>query len=207
MNLLIPWVLASFRLVSAPLFPLGAYLGAPGWSFSLLLFLGLISDIYDGILARKLGMSTLKLRRFDSNCDTVFYSLATLTVVTLRVTTLHPWSPAIYALVAVILFRNLVDWLRYRAQPSYHMYSGKLWGIVIFITLSALFMGASGITADLCIGATIGLGFINTGEAIIASLMLTKPRADIPTVYHAWKLAIKEEGRTTDFVESKSPSV
>jgi len=38
-----------------------------------LIALGLISDILDGIIARKLGISTAKMRRLDSTVDQFFW--------------------------------------------------------------------------------------------------------------------------------------
>ena len=38
------------------------------------LTLGLMSDIFDGIIARHLGVSDEKLRRLDSNIDQIFQS-------------------------------------------------------------------------------------------------------------------------------------
>jgi phosphatidylglycerophosphate synthase len=40
---------------------------------TILISLGLLSDIFDGIMARKLNVSTEKLRRLESTIDQVFY--------------------------------------------------------------------------------------------------------------------------------------
>jgi CDP-diacylglycerol--glycerol-3-phosphate 3-phosphatidyltransferase len=37
---------------------------------------GFLSDAYDGILARRLGVATESLRRLDSLADTLFYAAA-----------------------------------------------------------------------------------------------------------------------------------
>lgn len=39
----------------------------------ILMYLGLISDILDGIIARKQGISSEKLRRLDSQTDMIFW--------------------------------------------------------------------------------------------------------------------------------------
>lgn len=43
------------------------------WAISLL-SIGLITDIFDGVIARKLNISSEKLRRLDSSVDQVFLS-------------------------------------------------------------------------------------------------------------------------------------
>ena len=37
-----------------------------------LIFVGLLSDIFDGIIARRLGIASEKLRRMDSQTDLIF---------------------------------------------------------------------------------------------------------------------------------------
>jgi CDP-diacylglycerol--glycerol-3-phosphate 3-phosphatidyltransferase len=37
-----------------------------------LMYFGLLTDIFDGIIARKVGVSSEKLRRLDSQTDLVF---------------------------------------------------------------------------------------------------------------------------------------
>ncbi len=38
-----------------------------------LLTIGLLTDIFDGIIARRLGVSTQRLRRLDSTIDQIFF--------------------------------------------------------------------------------------------------------------------------------------
>ncbi len=124
----LPWVLAGLRIVLGGAFPLGAWFRVEGGWYVEMLIIGLVSDICDGVLARKLGTATLALRRFDSNCDTVFYGGALIALVWLHGDVLRSWLPEIAGYFGVTALRHCVDWFRYRAQPSYHMYSDKLWG-------------------------------------------------------------------------------
>jgi len=80
----IPWALVWFRLSLAPIFPVGCILGANGGLYVGLLLAGIVSDIFDGVLARRWKCSAPALRRADSNVDTVFYSAAGLTAVALQ---------------------------------------------------------------------------------------------------------------------------
>ena len=45
---------------------------------AVLFSLGLLSDIFDGIIARRLRVATQKLRRLDSLVDQVFFTCVTL---------------------------------------------------------------------------------------------------------------------------------
>ena len=48
---------------------------APQWVYFPILVIGTLSDIFDGILARRLGVATQRLRRYDSVTDIVYYLL------------------------------------------------------------------------------------------------------------------------------------
>ena len=96
---------------------------------------------------------------------------------------LWPWLAA-YALLFVV--RNLVDHCRYRASPSYHMWSGKLWTVVLFAHLVVLFCGAH---ALFLLPLAFVFYAINAVEGVIASLVLPQPCKDVPSVWHAFTLA------------------
>jgi len=74
----IPIALICFRLL------LGPVIIAITYSYDanarlllvLLLLLGILSDIFDGIIARSAGVSTVALRRMDSQTDVVFWLCA-----------------------------------------------------------------------------------------------------------------------------------
>ena len=181
----LPIALTLFRLVAgAAFFPLVL------WRFhaSLLVALlvaGLLSDVADGIIARRLGIATLALRRLDTRADMVFYgcaAAAALMRAAFPLAHLWPWLAA-YGLLFVA--RNLVDYFRYHASPSYHMWSGKLWSIVLFVHLVFLFCGRQ---ALLLLPLAFALYAINAIEGIVASLVLPHPRSDIPSLWQVFAL-------------------
>ena len=149
-----------------------------------LLLAGLASDVADGIVARRLGVATLALRRLDTRADLVFYGFATaaaLATTPIPVAVVLPWCAAYCSLC---LLRNLVDYFCYRASPSYHMWSGKLWSLVLCMHLGLLFCGRH---AFFLLPAAFVLYALNAAEGIIASLTLPGPRQDVPSVWHALK--------------------
>ena len=183
---MIPWILLWFRLSLAPLFPIGYLLRADGRFYAGLLLAGIVSDIFDGVLARRWKSSTPSLRRCDGNVDTIFYSSAGLTAVTLHGSYLTPWIWGLAVMFSFMVTQNMVNIVKYGRQPSYHMYSGKLWGIFLVTALIGLFLDRPWIWA---LDGMVVLGIYNSLEDIIASLVLPTPMTDIPTVFHAIKLA------------------
>ena len=178
----LPMALTLFRLFAG--FGFGPLILCHGraWIFVMLLIAGLLSDIADGIIARRLGVATLALRRLDTRVDLIFYgcgAVAALLHASFPLARLLPW---LVAYLSLFVARNLVDFFRYRASPSYHMWSGKLWSVLIFGHLLALFCGAQ---AFFLLPLAFGFYTVNAMEGIVASLVLPQPSRDIPSVWHA----------------------
>lgn len=188
----IPFLIVWFRLALAPVFALNYGLAGPSWIYVTALLAGIVSDVYDGVLARRWGTSTPLLRRCDSNVDTVFYGFAGVTAVLLQNGWLAPWRTGLMIMFVLMLAQNVVNGVKYRQQPAYHMWSGKLWSIVLVIALISLFINQPSAWA---VDGLIALGIYNSIEGIIATLVLPRPMVDIPTVFHALRIARGKAGK------------
>ena len=181
----LPLALTLLRPVIGLVFvPLAFHHAKAGLLVTLLLG-GLLSDIADGIVARRLGLATLALRRLDTRADLIFYGCAivgTLAYSSFPLACLGPWLAA-YLLLFVA--RNLVDYLRYRASPSYHMWSGKLWSVILFVHLLVLLLGGQG---RFLLPLAFACYAVNALEGIAASLVLPQPGKDIPSLWHVFQL-------------------
>ena len=62
----IPWMLVGLRFAIAPLLLVDALDGSAGSGFLGGYIIAVLSDIFDGILARRLGVSTVAVRQADS---------------------------------------------------------------------------------------------------------------------------------------------
>ena len=71
-----PYLLIVFRFLLAPTILIFSYYAEESiarlWII-VFIILGLLSDIFDGIIARQMGISTVKMRRMDSQTDLVFW--------------------------------------------------------------------------------------------------------------------------------------
>ena len=76
-----PYALILFRFLLAPVMLLLGYFYQTRYTklIVVLLFLGLLSDIFDGIIARKQNISSAKMRRMDSQTDMLFWLSAGFT--------------------------------------------------------------------------------------------------------------------------------
>lgn len=177
-----PEVLIAFRAFAAPAIFVMACFGVPGPVLAGLVLAAFGSDVLDGIVARRLGLATPRLRHADTRVDTVFYAAA---AVALRIAV-----PAVFAglawsvslLVAIHVSRATFELAKFGRLSAYHMWSSKALGIVIVAAMTTVFLTArpSGlVTLALC------MGVLNELEGFWASAILPVWIADVPSVVHA----------------------
>src|SRR5450631_2028115 len=69
----LPFALTTLRLLLGPVALACTLTNIPRWVYLPILIAGTLSDIYDGILARRFGVATPALRRYDSVTDVIYY--------------------------------------------------------------------------------------------------------------------------------------
>ena len=143
-----------------------------------------VSDVLDGIIARRLKVATPALRRFDSLADSLFYLAAVFCAWHLYPEVIRAHQLALGALFGLEIARLLFDIAKFGREASYHMWSSKLWGISLFLAfLSLLACGQSG----LAISFAIYLGIAADIEGLAISIVLRRWRTDVPSLVHAWR--------------------
>ncbi len=154
-------------------------------AFGVCLTVAFLSDIFDGVLARRSGIVSPGLRRLDSSADTLFYLGAAVAV-----WHLHPaaitgrWMP-LSALLGIELGRYAFDFYKFRRETAYHMWSSKLWGVALFgAFLSLLAFGKDGYIVD----AAIYIGLAADLEGLAISVTLDRWRSDVSSICHAKRL-------------------
>jgi CDP-diacylglycerol--glycerol-3-phosphate 3-phosphatidyltransferase len=187
----IPLALTLLRAALAP-----AILAAAGYDpnralFGLCLALAFLSDVFDGVIARRLDVVTPGLRLLDSLTDTAFYACAVLAAFKLYPARLESHSKSIVALIALELTRYAFDWLKFRRVASYHMWSSKLWGLLLFIAFFALLVFGRG---DWTLSAAIYCGILADVEGLAISWVLSESRTDVASIVHALRRSPRAPG-------------
>lgn len=179
---LLPISLTVLRAALAPALLVIAYDGGSHVAFGLCLTTSFLSDIFDGMLARRLGIATPGLRRLDSTVDTIFYLCATYCVWHLHRGALLSRASGLIALAVLEALRYAFDWWKFRRAASYHMWSSKTWGLALFVAFFLLL--ALGIDSA-ATGIAIYLGILADLEGLAISVVLERWQADVPSVIHA----------------------
>jgi phosphatidylglycerophosphate synthase len=175
-----------FRVSLALIVPLSAWrLAAPQLLLGCLIAAGFLSDVYDGILARRWGTDTDALRLADSIADIFFY-LGVLAAIILRHgPVLRHRLGLLIAVLALEAARALFECAKFRKIASYHTYSAKTWGILLAAATLALlcFDGAYWLVT-----VALAWGLVCDTEGIIMSILLPRWVRDVKSLVHAVKL-------------------
>jgi phosphatidylglycerophosphate synthase len=178
----IPILLTGVRAALAPTMLAIALFGASRLQFGLCLVAGFLSDIFDGVLARRLNVASPALRRFDSAADTMFYLAALYSVWHVYPRVIGSRGAALTALATLEILRYAFDWLKFGREASYHMWSSKLWGIALFVAFFSLLACASD---NATVSAAVYLGLLADLEGLAISILLREWKTDVPTFVHA----------------------
>jgi len=150
-----------------------------------LIIYALVSDIADGIIARRLHISDTRLRRLDSGVDQVFWLLVIgAAMITAPAFFKTNWKPIVLvlALEAVIY---ATSYLRFGKEVATHSISAKVWTLLLCAMLiQVISIGTSG-WLFLCCVIT---GVLSRLEILAILLLLKKWENDVPSVYHAIQL-------------------
>ncbi len=182
---MLPLLLTALRALLAPVVIWLTLYRPDGFAFGVCLGLAFLSDLFDGIVARRLHVATPALRRLDSIADTLFYLAALSAAWLLYPGALLEHAFALGVLIALELARYVFDLVKFKREASYHMWSSKLWGVFLFTGFFALLaLGIAGWPIALAIYA----GIVADLEGLAISAVIVECKTDIPTIFHALRL-------------------
>ncbi|MGE5302442.1 MAG: CDP-alcohol phosphatidyltransferase family protein [Alphaproteobacteria bacterium] len=185
----LPLALTAVRALLGPVVIYLAVLRPSHLAFGACLTVAFLSDVFDGILARRLNVATPRLRRLDSIADTIFYLGAVFAAWRLYPSAITERLSSLLVLGCLELIRYVFDFAKFGREASYHMWSSKLWGIALFVGFFALLgLGMSGLPVSMA----IYFGIFADIEGLAISIVLREWQTDVPTIFHAFRLRSAE---------------
>ena len=181
----IPWAMAALRVALGPLLILGARANWNGAAIAGIVVTALLSDIFDGILARRWLCDTPAVRLFDSMADTAFYLCVAVALRLSLPTVWHANLPLLLTLLGLECARFAIDFARFGKPASYHSYLAKSWGLVMAIGVTALFALHR---SNPLIPLALLMGIACDLEGLAISFILPAGRRDIKTLPAAWRI-------------------
>jgi CDP-diacylglycerol--glycerol-3-phosphate 3-phosphatidyltransferase len=178
----IPFALTTLRLVLAPVLIAAACWHPAGWLFVGILTIAVLSDIFDGVIARRLGIATPALRRYASAVDSVFWVTVCGVIWALRPDVVRTEAVPLAALFASEVATYVVAWWRYRATPATHSYAAKAFGVLLFAACAGLLgWGVAGWPFR----AMLIFGVVVNAEILVMFACCRRQPVDTPTLWHA----------------------
>ncbi len=148
-----------------------------------LMYLGLISDILDGIIARKINVSTEKLRRFDSQTDMIFWVSIGICIWLLNPDLISRNKGSISIIFVLEGMCYLISFMKFGKETCTHAFLSKIWGITLLIGFTSL-IGFNYAGIPFLIAIIFGL--ISHTDRILITLLLPRWTHDVPSFYHAY---------------------
>ena len=174
------------RALMGPVIIYLAFLGqGSGAIIAVLLVVGILTDVFDGIIARRLNVSTQKLRRLDSAVDQLFWFCA--------IAGTYIMCPAFYKnnmlMLAILLGTELltyvISFIKFRKEVATHAIASKVWAITIMAALMQVALSCNSTTLFyIC----FYVGMITRIEIMVILFALKEWSNDVPTFYHAFML-------------------
>lgn len=180
---MLPWLLVGLRFLLAPLLLLDALDGQTGIRFMVGYTIAVLSDIFDGIIARRIGSSTATLRQADSFADITLYLCVAASTWFVYPAIVMAFQLPLLSAVSAQATLFALSLLKFGKFPSFHTYTAKAWGIALFIAVIGLF----GFGEPALLWGAIVLCWINSLEEIVMTLVLPEWQHDVLSLVHALK--------------------
>ncbi len=182
-----PYALIAFRFLLAPLMLWLGYVFDEQYTKLIvaLLFLGLLSDVLDGIIARKQNTSTAKMRRLDSQTDMIFWLSAGFTAWFIWPRVISENKFVIWTLLGMEASCYAVSIIKFGRETCTHAYLSKFWGLTLLAAFTDLILnGNAGFLFYFCLVS----GIVSHLDRILITLILPQWQHDVPSAWHAWRL-------------------
>lgn len=184
----LPNALSAARIGAAPVL---GYLAATGAArpFAWLLVPALLSDVADGLIARRYGLVSRLGAQLDSIGDALLFFVTVVGVVVFHPDLLRAHAVAAAALVGSWSAEILAALVRYRRPSSFHTYASKAAGALLGLMVAVLFvLELPPLLFYVAIGASVAAQL----EEMALVLALPEWRTDVRGLY--WVLRERADG-------------
>lgn len=148
-----------------------------------LLIIGLLSDIFDGIIARNQNISSEKLRRMDSQTDLIFWLCVGWCSWNLNPEIIMDNKFSIILIFIMEAMTYAFSIAKFGKETCTHALLSKLWGITLLVAfVSIIGFGYGGV----CVFLAVFFGIIGHLDVYLIIYFLPKWTHDVPSCYHAY---------------------
>lgn len=149
-----------------------------------LLYSGIISDIFDGIVARSHNIATTNLRVYDTIVDLIFYLSVFFYLYRFDDQSFKTNGDLILMIFCLEACMYGVSLARFRRLPSPHALLSKTWGVCLVVESTLLILKVPGIHFRIA----LFFGIIAHLDRVLIYCLIKDWEKDIPSSYHALQL-------------------
>jgi len=183
------WGLTLFRAAAGIVPWVMALSGGPAWIAAALILPALLSDIFDGILARRWGLASTLLRRADGWADLCFVLSHTAFCLVFHWPLLQPLALPILLLGSFKLASTVQDFARYGRGAAFHFWSAKLWALPYYALLFEL---VANLGTVWFFWPTFVMGIVAITEEMVAVRLIPVWLQDQPHIFAALRTAQRQ---------------
>ncbi|MEA5599047.1 CDP-alcohol phosphatidyltransferase family protein [Rivularia sp. UHCC 0363] len=180
----LPSLLIGMRFTIAPLLLFDALDRNTSSWFIIGYIIAVLSDIFDGIIARRLKVSTPQLRQADSWADICLYLGVAISTWLVYPQIIIDFRLPLLSAITIQLILFAVSLIKFQKFPSFHTYTAKAWGLALLAATVGLF----GFGYANTLWFAIVLCWVNSLEEIAMTLLLPTWQCDILSIFHALEL-------------------
>ncbi len=180
----LPITLVGMRFALAPLLVLDALDHRTSFWFIIGYVIAVLSDVFDGIIARRLKVSTALLRQADSWADICLYLCVAISIWLVYPQVIINFRVPLLSAITIQLILFTISLIKFQKFPSFHTYTAKAWGLALLTATVGLFgFGYANI-----LWFAIALCWLNSLEEIAMTLLLPTWQCDILSIFHTVEL-------------------
>jgi Phosphatidylglycerophosphate synthase len=149
-----------------------------------IMYLGIVTDVFDGLIARELNISTENFRVLDTVFDLLFYFTIFFFIISVN----HHVFLDNKIVISIILFLEFlmytISMIRFGKLPSPHAILSKFWGLYIITEFSLILCQVKGnhFFISLIIGILVHL------DRVLIYILIRNWEHDVLSSYHALRI-------------------
>ncbi|MES2386456.1 MAG: CDP-alcohol phosphatidyltransferase family protein [Bacteroidota bacterium] len=178
-----PWSLLWLRVLLGPVIIfMSAAESVPNSLLASIVCLALLTDIFDGILARRFGTATELLRRADCWADNFFWLCAGFALFNRFPEAFIQIRYLVIAFLVMEVSTELFHFYRFGRESSIHSLIAKSFGLALLAAFGAMLLFGGPVWLLI---AALSLGIISQLERMVITGLLREQESDIPGIRHA----------------------
>lgn len=181
----IPHALLYSRLVVAVLIIISSFTAVSPTIIVALSMYAVLSDVFDGIIARHLKISTIEMRQLDTKIDTVFWFSCLFYICMTHSQFLKTHFLQISILVFSELFIIAFGFLKFEERISYHTIFSKFWALLLLWFFIDLILNNK---CHYSFVISFWYGIFVQAEILTIAIILKQNQTDVPGFLKAIKL-------------------